>query len=154
MYEMLKVETQEVSPNDNYGQTASYTATSNCRSCSDWDFNRKSQHLGHAFPDGYPVDQHDDSPDAPIGRSIKMFETYGLYPVKLDYNWLKQGCRFSFHNIYHGVWSRHNAHTYHQAIGINKKLSDTIINQAFDLKKIFQIIPIRQALYNFLHIGV
>ena len=105
-----------------------------CKSCGDWDFNKKSQHLGHLFPGGFPVDQHDDSPEAPIGRPIKISEQDFLYPVKLEYDWLKQACQFSFHNIYHGVWSKHNAHTYHQSISINNKLSDRIITDALQLK--------------------
>ena len=109
--------------------------TRNCRTCCDWDYSRKSHHLGHEIPEAYPVEQHDDSPEAPIGRSIKVSHQDRLYPVKLEYNWLKQGCRFSFHNIFHGVWSRHNAYSYHQSIGINKKLSEKIITQALELKE-------------------
>ena len=88
----LKSRLKKVSANNNYCQTTSSTATRNCKSCGDWDLNRKSQHLGHVFPDGYPVDQHDASPDAPIGRPIKMSDKDRLYPVKLEYNWLKQAC--------------------------------------------------------------
>ena len=129
----LKSRLMKVSTNNNYCQTASSMSTRCCRSCGDWDYSRKSQHLCHEFPYGYPEEQHDDSPAAPTGRPIKSSTTNGLYPVKLEYDWLKQACRFSFHNIYHGVWTRLNAHTYHQSIGINKKLSDKIINEASDL---------------------
>ena len=133
--ECLKSRLKKVAPNNNTRQITLSMFTRNCRTCCDWDYSRKSQHLGHEIPEAYPVEQHDDSPEAPIGRSIKVSHQDRLYPVKLEYNWLKQGCRFSFHNIFHGVWSRHNAYSYHQSIGINKKLSEKIITQALELKE-------------------
>ena len=127
--ECLKSRLKKIASNNNTCQITLSMSTRNCRTCCDWDFSRKCQSFGHEFPEA-----HDDSPEPPIGRSIKVSHQDRLFPVKLEYNWLKQGCRFSFHNIFHGVWSRQNAYSYHQSIGIKKKLSDKIITQALELK--------------------
>ena len=68
----LKKRLKKVSNNNNYCQMAFSTSVRICKSCGDWHFNRKSQHLGHLIPDGYPIYQHDDSPEASIGRPIKI----------------------------------------------------------------------------------
>ena len=52
----LKKRLKKVSSNNNCCQMASSTSVRICKNCGDWDFNKKSQHLGHLFPDGYPVD--------------------------------------------------------------------------------------------------
>ena len=107
----------------------------NCRTCGDWDYDSTSIHLCESFPHNYPTKQHEESPQAPIGRPINNNSTVkGLFPVKLEYKWLKQGCQFSFHNIYHGVWTKANAQTYNQSIGINIRFSTKIIQDASNLK--------------------
>jgi len=115
---------------------SSLNSSHKCRTCGDWDYDSTSVHLCESFPHNYPTKQHEESPQAPTGRPINNNSSVnGLYSVKLEYKWLKQGCQFSFHNVYHGVWTKATAQVYNQSIGINKSFSTKIIQNASKLKE-------------------
>ena len=78
---------------------------SRCTSCCDFDMNNHSVHNRSPLFANYPTNQHVGSPSPPLGREV-LNVTY-LLPVKMSFEWIKQGCDFGFHNYARHTWIRH-----------------------------------------------
>ena len=50
-----------------------------------------------------------------------------LVPVEQSFDWLKQGCRFSFHNVYHNEWNLGTSDEYIKSLGLPQSFNRTYI---------------------------
>ena len=57
-----------------------------------------------------------------------------LCPVEQSFEWLKQGCRFCFHNVYHNQWNLGTSDEYMKSLGLPQSFNRTyIVSKAKDL---------------------
>ena len=68
------------------------------------------------LPEHYPTNQHCTSTKTPKFRSVINMNR--LQPVEITYDWLKQGYKFCFHTVYHGMWNIQSATAYMKSLGI------------------------------------
>jgi len=105
-----------------------------CNKCGNWNFSIKNTAMKSTLPKHYPVDKHHrTSPKPPLGREVKNAKF--LYPSKQSYQWLIQGTKFAFHNIYHENWSANEFSAYMKSLGISTDFINDIKLQAEDLKQ-------------------
>ena len=103
-----------------------------CRKCSNWNFLSKSRTIQSFLTDKYPRIQQPDSPIPPEGRHV--VDTQCLGPKEQNYDWLKQGCRFCFHNVFHKVWNKSISDEYMQSLGLSKNFNrEYVVNKAQQL---------------------
>jgi len=89
--------------------------------------------MNSKIPEHYPTQQHSASPSPPKLRHV--INITKLQPVEITYEWLKQGCKFCFHNVYHGIWNIQSATIYMKSLGIKPEFARTnVIDVAKDLR--------------------
>ena len=102
-----------------------------CIKCADWNYENK-EILKQTLPKNYPSNHHLKSPCPPKYRSSAK-DTFYIIPVKMTYEYLKQGIKFCYFNLYHKTWSKSEAECYLRILGVNKDFSDTfVIKNAID----------------------
>ena len=67
-------------------------------------------------PEKYPRTQHPTSPNPPMFREVSNINY--LIPVEQNFSWLKQGCKFCFHNVYHSYWNSGTSDEYMRCLGL------------------------------------
>ena len=103
-----------------------------CRFCSNWNYFSSNQYLKSPVPEKYPKEQHPTSPTPPVHREAQKI-TY-LLPVKQTFAWLKQGCRFCFHNVYYNKWNLSMADEYMKSLGLPQSFNRRyIVSKAKEL---------------------
>lgn len=104
-------------------------AYDHCRSCSNWNYFTKSRTILKAITEKYPRKQHKDSPRPPFKREV--INVQYLEPMEQDYEWLKAGCRFCFHNVYFKVWNKSTSDEYMSTLGLSKNFNrEYIVSKA------------------------
>ena len=88
-----------------------------CRYCCNWNFSSKSRHVLSPIPEYYPRIQHELSPLPPQYREV--IGLTHIQPVEITYDWVKQGCKFCFCNVYYQSWNIQTAMSYLTALGVN-----------------------------------
>ena len=105
-----------------------------CRYCCNWNFMSKSRHVLVSKPNNYPQIQHERSPTPPLHREVKNITH--IRPVEITYDWIKQGCRFCFCNVYYSTWNIQTATTYLTSLGVNHEFGRKhVIDIAIDLRQ-------------------
>ena len=108
-----------------------------CRHCCNWNYESKSRHIQHPKPKYYPKFKHPSSPPAPYKRDVDTLEY--LEPIHQTFDWLKQGCRFCFHNVFHSTWNLSSADEYIRSLGLSQTFGrEFVIRKA---KKLFEANP-------------
>ena len=106
-----------------------------CRSCCNWNFLSKSRHILVPKPKNYPEVQNENSPTPPLHREVKNITH--LRPVEITYNWIKQGCRFCFCNVFYNTWNIQTATTYLTSLGVNHEFGrKNVIDVAIHLRQL------------------
>ena len=104
-----------------YVALKNYRLTLNCNvcyHCCDWDYGTKSRYLRFQVPDKYPKTQHPTSPIPPVYREVLNLRY--LQPCEQTFDWLRQGCQFCFHNVYHRVWNLGTSDEYIRCLGLSQ----------------------------------
>lgn len=106
---------------------------SNCPNCCDFNFESKSICVRGVIPNNYPSIKDSNSPSAPKFRDVSSNNDY-LLPIKIEYDWLKQGVKFFFHNFYNGIWSENSSTVYLKSLGINARYIRYLLSTITKLK--------------------
>jgi len=105
----------------------------NCPNCCDFNFESKSICVHGVIPSDYPSEKDSNSPTAPKFRDVASTNNF-LLPIKIEYDWLKQGVNFFLHNYYNGVWSDTSSTVYLKSLGINSKYINYLLSAIKDMK--------------------
>ena len=89
-----------------------------CQLCCDWDYGSQCRFMKTDLPEKYPRKQHPTSPIPPKFRHVLNIRY--LVPVEQTFDWLRQGCRFCFHNVYHQVWNLGTSDEYIRCLGLSQ----------------------------------
>lgn len=109
--------------------TTSYQENVNvCPNCCDWNYNSTCRYIEIHLPDNYPRIQHLTSPTPPLHREVLNISR--IIPVEQTFDWLKDGCKFCFHNVYHKVWNLGTSDEYMKSLGLSQSF-----NRSFIVKK-------------------
>ena len=93
------------------------TSTScNCCICADWDYSHHM--MAQPCSNNYPTTEHEDSPIHPKQRGVRNQRM--LPSVKMTYEYLRQGCKYCFFNVFKGYWSITTAMEYMRIVGVKK----------------------------------
>ena len=92
-----------------------------CRICCNWNYMSKSRHILSPTSIHYPKTQHSLSPAPPKHREVK--NCFEIQPVEMTYDWIKQGCRFCFCNVFYKEWNIQSAMAYMSSIGVNHEFA-------------------------------
>ena len=104
-----------------------------CRFCCNWNYMSKSLKICTPPSDHYPKTQHNLSPAPPAHREV--INCTQIKPVELTYDWIKQGCRFCFCNVFFKTWNIQTALTYMTSLGVNHEFArKQVIDVANDLR--------------------
>ena len=99
----------------------SQSKISTCRWCCDWSFASRSRFVNMDKPEKYPRTQHPTSPNPPMFREVSNINY--LIPVEQSFSWLKQGCKFCFHNVYHSYWNLSTSDEYMRCLGLHQSFN-------------------------------
>ena len=106
-----------------------------CQMCCDWNFASQSRYIQIELPAKYPRTQHPTSPIPPKHRGISNLKF--LTPVEQTFDWLKQGCKFCFHNVYHSVWNLGASDEYMRCLGLSQSFNRKyVVGKAIELYEI------------------
>ena len=103
-----------------------------CPQCCNWDFFPKSNGLNLTFPrhKDYPTSATDGSPvPPPEGRDCFEFENGSRLPfIKLDWDMMKQACRFAFYQASRpkGAWTKATTSCHLRHCGISTGLAELV----------------------------
>ena len=98
-----------------------YKKTGVCQLCCDWNYQSQSHYMKIDIPDKYPRTQHPTSPIPPISREVVNIQH--LVPAEQTFEWLREGCRFCFHNVYHQVWNLGTSDEYMRCLGLSQSFN-------------------------------
>ena len=96
-----------------------------CSKCCDWDYKSTCRYIHIDLPENYPRKQHPTSPTPPLHREVENISF--LIPVEQTFDWLKDGCKFCFHNVYHKVWNLSTSDEYMKSLGLPKSFNRSFI---------------------------
>ena len=103
-----------------------------CTSCCDWNYESNCRYINIPLPKNYPRVQHSTSPLPPLYREVHNITS--LKPVQQTFRWLKQGCKFCFHNVYHNIWNLGTSDEYMKSLGLSQGFNRSyIVSQAKEL---------------------
>ena len=89
-----------------------------CQLCCDWNYSTQNRYMKIELPEKYPRVQHPTSPIPPKFRHVLNIRY--LEPIEQTFDWLQQGCRFCFHNVYYQVWNLGTSDEYMRCLGLSQ----------------------------------